>query len=153
VKRIGDALERELTRLGPQGAIGEVVAAWPGAVGAAIARNAWPARIGRDRTLHVAAASSAWAFELQQLAPGILERLRDALPAASAPAAVRFAPGPLPAPAASAVSAEDPRSEGGLQPTPEEAELGERLAAGIEDEELRGLAARAAAASLARRST
>ena len=31
---------------------------------AAIAANAWPARIARDGTLHVATSSSAWAFEL-----------------------------------------------------------------------------------------
>ena len=33
----------------------------------AIARNAWPLRIGRDGTLHVAAASATWAFELDRM--------------------------------------------------------------------------------------
>jgi hypothetical protein len=150
VRRIGDELGRELTRLGPQGAIGDVVAAWPEAVGAAIARNAWPARIGRDRTLHVAAASSAWAFELQQLAPSILDRLRAALPERVAPAALRFAPGPLPAPALPSGPGGSTNRKASLEPTSEEKELGERVASGIADDELRARVARAVAASLAR---
>ena len=63
-ERIGDDVRRELGQLGPGGAIADVVAAWPEAVGDSIARNAWPARIARDGTLHVATSSSAWAFEL-----------------------------------------------------------------------------------------
>ena len=44
-----------------------------------VAANAWPARIARDGTLHVNTSSSAWAFELGQLAPTILERLSEKL--------------------------------------------------------------------------
>ena len=152
MRRIGDELGRELARLGPQGAIGDVVAAWPDAVGAAIARNAWPARIARDRTLHVTTASSAWAFELQQLAPSILDRLRAAVPEPAAPAALRFVPGPLPALASPSDPAVSRNSRGGLDLTSEEKAMGEQVASGITDEELRALVARAAAASLSRRS-
>ena len=65
---IGEEVRRELGRFGPGGAMAEIVAAWPVAVAAAIAANAWPARIARDGTLHVATSSSAWAFELTHLA-------------------------------------------------------------------------------------
>ena len=70
---------RELARFGPAEGMTEIVRAWPGAVGDQIARNAWPARLARDGTLHVATSSSAWAFELAQLEPKLLERLREAL--------------------------------------------------------------------------
>jgi len=66
---IGDDVRRELSRFGPAAGMAELLAAWPAAVGEGIARNAWPARIGRDGTLHVAVASSAWAFELGAHAP------------------------------------------------------------------------------------
>ncbi|HVM16109.1 MAG TPA: DUF721 domain-containing protein [Gaiellaceae bacterium] len=147
MERIGDDVSRELRRFGPAAGIADVVAAWPAAVGEAIARNAWPARLARDGTLHVATSSSAWAFELAQLAPELLGRLREAVGDA-APAALRFAPGSLPdrAPAA---SEQAPRQA--VEPGPEDRELAAALAAGIEDEALRDLVARAAAASLARR--
>jgi hypothetical protein len=67
-----------------------VVERWAEAVGAPIARSAWPARVGRDGTLHVATADSTWAFELAHRAPEIAARL--GVPK------VRFAPGPLPEP-------------------------------------------------------
>jgi hypothetical protein len=127
----------------------EVVAAWPGVVGEAVARNAWPARIARDGTLYVATSSSAWAFELTQLAPTLRERLREAVGEA-APAALRFQPGSLPE------QAPEPPGAGAAavpEPSPEERELAAALAGGIADETLRGLVARAAAASLARRSS
>jgi hypothetical protein len=70
----------------------ELVDRWPGAVGPTIARFAWPARIARDGTVHVATADAVWAFELGQRASEIAGRLGcDRL---------RFAPGPLPEPAA-----------------------------------------------------
>ena len=49
----------------------ELVERWPDAVGEAIARNAWPARIARDGTVHVNTADSVWAFELGQKASEI----------------------------------------------------------------------------------
>ena len=56
-----------------------IVAAWPAAVGEEVARNSWPARISRDGVLHVNTSSSAWAFELTQLAAVVLEQLAGAL--------------------------------------------------------------------------
>ena len=67
MERIGDEVKRELGRFGSAGRMAELVAAWPAAVGETVAANAWPARLARDGTLHVHAASSTWAFELQQL--------------------------------------------------------------------------------------
>jgi len=142
---IGDDVRRELSRFGPAAGMAEVLAAWPSAVGEGIARNAWPARIGRDGTLHVAVTSSAWAFELGAHGAEILGRLRETL-GGDAPAALRFTPGPVPEPAP-----EDAPEAAAAVPEPTEAELAEaaRAAASIEEPELRELVRRAAAASLA----
>ena len=78
--RIGEAVEKQLARFDGKGAMPRIVAAWPAAVGDVVARNSWPARVARDGTLHVHTSSSVWAFELGQLAPRILERLRRRLP-------------------------------------------------------------------------
>lgn len=142
---LGEEVRRELGRLGPPGAIGPVVDVWPEAVGAAIAANAWPARIARDGTLHVATSSSAWAFELTQLAATVLGRLAERLDAA-APGAIRFAPGPLPEPGREGVEKERRSVH---SPSPRERAMGAEIAAGIEDPTLREAVARAAAASLA----
>jgi hypothetical protein len=144
--RIGGDVQRELARFGPAEGMSEIVRAWPEAVGDQIARNAWPARLARDRTLNVATSSSAWAFELAQLEPRLLERLEQVL-GETAPAALRFAPGKLPE-----LSSEDmeSRARRAREPTDEERELAAALAAGIEDENLRKVVAKAALASLAR---
>ena len=146
MERLGDEVGRQLGRFGPQGAIADVVAVWPGAVGEAIARNAWPARIARDGTLHVSTSSSTWAFELAHLAPELMERL-GALLHESAPKALRFAPGPIPE--SPTLGGGTPVPPSGPDPTPEERALAAAISAEIEDEELRTLVARAAAASLA----
>jgi len=139
-------VRRELGRLGPASAIGEVAERWAEAVGPAIAANASPARIARDGTLHVATSSSTWAFELAHLADEIAGHLRDALGDA-APRRVRFAVGRVPEPPA-------PPETTLQRIVPEvkrdDVEAGEKLAATIADSELRSLVARAAAASLAR---
>ena len=145
-ERIGGEVKRELGRFGPAGAMAEIVRTWPTAVGDSIARNAWPARVSRDGTLHVATSSSAWAFELGLLAADILERLKAAL-GADAPAALRFAPGRLPEPAPESADRPVPRPP---EPSHEDRAEAARLAAGIEDENLRKVVAEAAAASLAR---
>jgi predicted nucleic acid-binding Zn ribbon protein len=144
--RIGDEVRRELGRFGPAEGMTEIVRAWPSVMGEQIARNAWPARISRDGKLHVATASSAWAFELAQLEPKLLERLGEALGDAT-PAGLRFAPGKLPEHSAEdyAGASKEPR-----EPTAEERELAAAMVAGIEDESLRKIVAKAAAASLAR---
>ena len=144
---IGDNIQRELRRFGPESGLGEVVTAWPEAVGPAIAANAWPARIGRDGTLHVATGSSTWAFELTQLADSILARLQEHLPENS-PTAIKFAVGPLPEAGA---DSETTSSESVPRPNREALEAGERIAQEIDDEGLREAVARAAAASLAAR--
>lgn len=145
LRPIEDDVRRELGRFGPAVGLGEIVTAWPECVGEAIAANAWPTRLARDGSLHVATSSSAWAFELTQLAGSILERLEERI-GDSAPSSLRFAPGPLP--------------ERGLPPekasqrtvkelSAEALAEGERIAAAIEDENLRAAVARAAGASLA----
>jgi hypothetical protein len=128
------------------GQMAELTAVWPSAVGDAIARAAWPQRISRDGTLVVAASSSTWAFELGRMAPEILAKLREALPAA-APAGLKFVPGPVPEPPAPLPPRSVPDHP---EVAPEDLREAARLTAAIGDEELREAVARAAAASLAR---
>jgi hypothetical protein len=151
MERLERALRNELGRFGADhmGVDGDMVAivrAWPRSVGETVARNAWPARLARDGTLHVHASSSTWAFELGRLSETILEQLRAELEEA-APQALRFAPGPIPEPAPPAPSE---ASAPVLEVAPEDRVRGAELAAVIEDEELRELVTRAAAASLAK---
>jgi hypothetical protein len=146
---IGGEIRRELQRFGPAGNLGEIVAAWPAAVGPAISANAWPGRVARDGTLHVATGSSAWAFELTQLSGDVLARLREHLGEAC-PSALRFAVGPLPEGGA---EAEKVRDRTVSKPTAEQTEASERIAAAIEDEALREAVAKAVAASLAASAT
>jgi hypothetical protein len=148
MERIGDQIEHELARSGSREAIplGALTAAWPEVVGDPVARNAWPLRIARDGTLHVATASATWSHELDLLQGTILEGLRARLGDA-APTKVRFAPGPIPEPA----TVREP--PGAVPPTPpdvppEIASEAAEAAAEIADEELRELVARAARASL-----
>ncbi len=138
-QRIGGEVDAALSAHGPVVETARMIAAWQDAVGDSIARNAWPARVARAGTLHVHTADSVWAFELGQRAPEIAERL--GVPA------VRFVPGPLPEP-----GEEDPDAavRRAVEPGPWERAAGAEIASEIEDEELRELVARAAAASLAR---
>jgi hypothetical protein len=146
IERIAENVRRELGRFGPAAGMADLVSAWSDAVGEQIARNAWPARIARDGTLHVATSSSAWAFELAQLEATLRERLTAALGDASPPR-LRFAPGRLPE-----LSVEPSRRSKPPPPAPsaEARAEAERLAAGITDTELRKLVAKAASLSLAR---
>jgi hypothetical protein len=145
LRPIEDEIRRELGRFGPAAGMGDIVAVWPECVGPGIAANAWPARVARDGTLHVATSSSAWAFELTQLAGSILDRLGAAL-GDSKPAALRFAPGPIP-------EAEVPNEKASKRIVPEvddEARTAAaRIAAAIQDPGLRDAVARAAEVSLA----
>jgi hypothetical protein len=145
MERLGGEVKRELNRFGSAGAMTELVAVWPAAVGETVAANAWPARLARDGTLHVHAASSTWAFELQQLEGEIAERLREAVPE-TAPARLRFAPGPLPEllpPAAEQARKPPP------EPTLEQARAAHEWAAAIGSEDLRKSVEKAARMSLA----
>jgi hypothetical protein len=130
-----------LSRFGAPGELGRVADAWAAAVGEQIARNAWPARIARDGTLHVNTSSSAWAFELTQLEATIREKLRD-----HAPPKLRFAPGALP----EGLTAAEAASRATVpEPSDDERMRAAELADAIGDEKLRKLVSRAAAASLA----
>jgi hypothetical protein len=140
--RVGGDVKRELGRFGPASGMAPLVEAWPAAVGPEIARNAWPARLARDGTLHVHTQDSIWAFELTTRAEEIRSRLGKV-----APRRMSFAPGPLPEP-----SQESPEQvrERPPAPTPEHVAKAESLVRVIRDEELRKVVAKAAAASLAR---
>ena len=113
----------------------ELVEAWPAAVGAQIARFAWPARIARDGTVHIHTADSVWAFELGHRAQEIAGRLGVAK--------LRFAPGPLPEP-------DEERVVTRVEATPEEEALASEVAAQIADEKLRESVQKAVSLSLAR---
>jgi len=132
---LADEIRAELARFGPQAGMAELVDRWPSAVGSAIARNAWPARIARDGTVHVATADSVWAYELGQRAGEIASAL--GVPK------VRFAPGPLPQ------SSEEPPTQP-IEVTPEDAERARAIASRIEDENLRKSVQKAVSFSLAR---
>jgi hypothetical protein len=147
VKRLSDEVTRELGRFGPSERMMRIVEAWPVAVGPTIARNAWPARIARDGTLHVATSSSAWAFELGQLRADVLRKLHDAV-GENAPVELRFAVGALPE-----IGRDDDPGQASRavpEPGPEEVRRGAELAEPIEPEELRETVARAAAHGLLR---
>jgi predicted nucleic acid-binding Zn ribbon protein len=113
----------------------ELVERWPAAVGEAIARNAWPARIARDGTVHVNTADSVWAFELGQRSKEIAARVGVER--------LRFAAGPLPE------ASEEPVSVA-LEVRPEDEERARAIAAGIRDENLREHVQKAVTFSLAR---
>jgi Dna[CI] antecedent, DciA len=149
MERIGDTVGHELARSrGDSGnALAEVTAVWEAAVGEMVARQAWPLRSSRDGTLHVATASSTWAFELQRLAPEIHDRLTAVL-GPLAPAKLAFRVGPIPepgAPHAAIEAASDP-----LEATPEAISAAASIAAEIDDAELREIVAKTVRASLTR---
>ena len=148
MERLETGIRRALRSAGvpESGALRAITAAWPGCVGEGIARNAWPLRVSRDGTLQVACTSSIWAFELARMAPDLLVRLTAAV-GEGTPSALRFAPGPVPAPGALAV---EPPPEP-PQPSADDRAQAETLTASIADPELRELAVRAIAASLCNR--
>ena len=136
---LGPDVRRELGRFGPQGGMAEILEAWPSAVGPDIARNAWPARISRDGTVHVHTADAIWAFELGHRAAEIAGRLGVEK--------LRFAAGPLPE------QTDEPEHTRGKPPVetlPEDDAAAAEIAATVEDEELRARIERAVSLSLAR---
>jgi hypothetical protein len=139
---VGRDIARELKRFGPASGMAPLVEVWAKAVGTEIARNAWPARLARDGTLHVHTRDSVWAFELTSRAEEIRKRLGP-----SAPPRVAFAPGPLPelTPVPSEEASKRP-----AKPTAKHIAEADSLARGIRDEDLRKVVAKAVAASLAR---
>jgi hypothetical protein len=105
-------------------------------VGAAVARNAWPARIARDGGLHVHTTDAIWAFELTQRAAEIAARL--GLPA------VRFAPGPIPRDELAPEATPPP------EPSPEHVALAAGTASLIDADNLRKTVEKTMSLSLAR---
>jgi hypothetical protein len=136
MERIGGDVRSELARFGPQAGMAELLERWPAAVGEQIVRFAWPARIGRDGTVHVHTADSVWAFELGRRAAEIAGRLEVEK--------LRFAPGPLPSPEPQEVD------RGPVCPRPEDEVRAAAIAARIEDENLRETVQKAVALGLAR---
>jgi predicted nucleic acid-binding Zn ribbon protein len=147
--RIGNDLRRSLAATGVTnvGQLAELTEAWPTAVGAAIARAAWPQRVTRDGTLLVATVSSAWANELTLLAEEILAKVA-AVAGPATPTGLRFAVGPVPSPAADP-EALAPRPA--VSPDAAELEVAGDVSSAIEDPELRKMVQKAIAASLASR--
>jgi hypothetical protein len=153
MERIGSEVERSLARSGSRDAIplAKLTAAWPSVVGDTIARRAWPLRIARDGTLHVATVSATWANELTFLADDIVERLRAEL-GQEAPGRMRCAVGPIPETTATPRVDENVAGEAPEVPN-EVASEAASAASAIDDPELRELVARAARASLLRART
>jgi Dna[CI] antecedent, DciA len=139
--RVGDAVGRELGRFGPAAGMAPLVDAWPAAVGPDIARNAWPARLARDGTLHVHTTDSIWAFELKGRAEEIRARLGE-----HAPPRLAFAPGPV---LEQLEAAPEAAGRASLEPTPEQQARADALAQAIRDEELRKVVAKTVAFGLA----
>jgi hypothetical protein len=64
--------------LGAGGSLAKLMARWPASVGADIARHACPAMLKGGR-LTVTVDSSAWMGQLSMLAPGIIEKVNEAI--------------------------------------------------------------------------
>ena len=137
MERLGEQVRSELRRVGSDSGAGDVVTAWPAAVGEEIARNAWPARTQADGTLVVHVRDSVWGFELTQRAGEIAGRLPGR-------PRLRFVPGPLPD------AAPEPASPELLEATPEQAREAAALTSEIADPELREYVAKAIKMALAR---
>ena len=136
---LGDEIRSELHRVGADSGAGDVVTAWPSAVGEEIARNAWPARTQPDGTLVVHVRDSVWGFELTQRAEEISSRLPGH-------PRLRFIPGPLP----DAALEQLPRRT--IEVSPEDEREAAAMAAGIEDQNLRESVTKAIETALARAS-
>jgi hypothetical protein len=136
---LGDEIRAEMHRMGADSGAGDAGSAWLAAVGAEIARNAWPARTQADGTLVVHVRDAIWGFELTQQAAEISERL------AGRPR-LRFVPGELPDPAPA------PALPPPLEATPEQVREAATLVAAIEDRDLRESVAKVIKAALVRAS-
>ncbi|HJQ50579.1 MAG TPA: DciA family protein [Gaiellaceae bacterium] len=136
---LGDEIRAEMHRMGADSGAGNAGTAWLAAVGAEIARNAWPARTQTDGTLVVHVRDAIWGFELTQRAGEISDRLPGQ-------PRLRFVPGELPDPAPD--PAPPPRAEA----TPEQVREAAALAAAIEDRNLRESVVKVIKAALVRAS-
>ena len=136
---LGDEIRAEMHRLGADSSAGDVGSAWLAAVGAEIARNAWPARTQADGTLVVHVRDAIWGFELTQRAGEISSRLPGC-------PRLRFVPGELPDPVP------DPAPPPPVEATPEQVREAASLVAAIEDRSLRDSVAKVIKAALVRAS-
>jgi hypothetical protein len=134
---IGGEIRAELRRHGAESGAGDVVTAWPAAVGDEIAGNAWPARTQPDGTLVVHVRDAIWGFELTQRAPEIADRLPGR-------PHLRFIPGPLPD------AAPETAPPPAVEATAEQTRAAAEIAAGIADPNLRESVAKAIKVALAR---
>jgi Dna[CI] antecedent, DciA len=139
MEQLGDEIRAEMHRLGADSGAGDAGHAWVTAVGAEIARNAWPARTQADGTLLVHVRDAIWGFELTQRAGEISGRLPGR-------PRLRFVPGELPD------LAPDPAPPLPVEATPEQAREAASLAASIEDQNLRESVAKVIKAALVRAS-
>ena len=75
---VGLALERLTAELAPATLLAEVQAAWPGAVGEALAAAGTPVS-ERDGTVMIACREAVWAQELDLMSERLVESLNGAL--------------------------------------------------------------------------
>jgi hypothetical protein len=136
---LGDEIRAEMHRLGADSSAGDAGSAWLAAVGAEIARNAWPARTQADGTLVVHVRDAIWGFELTQRAGEISSRLPGC-------PRLRFVPGELPDPVP------DPALPPHVEATPEQVREAASLVAAIEDRNLRESVAKVIKVALVRAS-
>lgn len=86
---LASALRAAVEPLAPATTLAAVQAAWPQAVGAAIAAEATPVS-ERDGVVTIACRSSTWANELDLLGDRTLEQLASELPPGRSPTSLRF---------------------------------------------------------------
>jgi hypothetical protein len=139
MESLGDEIRAEMHRLGADSSAGDAGSAWLAAVGAEIARNAWPARTQADGTLVVHVRDAIWGFELTQRAGEISSRLPGC-------PRLRFVPGELPDPVP------DPALPPPVEASPEQVREAASLVAAIEDRNLRESVAKVIKAALVRAS-
>ena len=135
---IGGALPETAGRAADVAAIAR---RWPEAVGEAIAREAWPARLTPDGELVVHASASVWASELSHLERDLRARL-EAVGIVPAPR-LRFTVGPVP-------RRPDPEAATRVAADPPADPRADRWTSAIRDPELRETVSRAARSWLAR---
>lgn len=141
-ERLGATLAATLDELDAEDGVLAVTRTWAASVGPDVARNAWPARMKRDGTLIVHARSSVWAFELNQMAEEILQRLTPR------PTSLRFVVGAVPEPAN---KPDQTRQEPRREPDPEAVEVASELAAEVSSAGVREALQRAASLGLSGR--
>jgi hypothetical protein len=135
---IGGALPESAGRAADVAAIAR---RWPQAVGEAIAREAWPARLTPDGELVVHASGAVWASELSHLARDLQGRL-EAVGIVPAPR-LRFTVGAVP-------RRRDVEAEAAPQAPPPPDPRADRWTAAIRDPELREAVSAAARSWLQR---